>query len=164
MKISIIAAMAPNRVIGRDNELPWHYPEDLRYFKEKTIGKPVIMGRKTYESIGKPLPGRWNVVITRQKGLTIPGVIVTNTIKDGIACVEERAILEDRPVPGEAFIIGGAQLYAEALPIAEKIYLTLIPDKVEGDTFFPEIPKEFREKGRELRGALYFVMYERIAK
>ncbi len=161
MKLSIIAAMAPNRVIGRNNELPWHYPEDLKYFKEKTMGKPILMGRKTFESIGKPLPGRWNIVITRQKGLQIPGVIVANSIKDGIAQVESRSIEEDRPIPGEAFIIGGAELYRETMAIAEKIYLTLIPDQVEGDAFFPEIPNGFKEKFRELRGALYFVIYER---
>ncbi|MEZ9594842.1 type 3 dihydrofolate reductase [Shewanella sp. 10N.261.52.F9] len=129
MKIAMIAAMANNRVIGKDNQMPWHLPEDLRHFKAMTLGKPVVMGRKTYESIGRPLPGRHNIVISRQADLLIDGVTTVTSF--------EAAKL----VAGaceELVVIGGGQLYQMLLPQANILYLTEIALDVEGDTHFPE--------------------------
>ncbi|GIU45729.1 type 3 dihydrofolate reductase [Shewanella algidipiscicola] len=129
MKIAMIAAMANNRVIGKDNQMPWHLPEDLRHFKAMTLGKPVVMGRKTYESIGRPLPGRHNIVISRQAGLTI----------EGVTCVTSfEAALQAAGECDELVVIGGGQLYQALLPRADKLYLTEINLDVEGDTFFPD--------------------------
>ena len=128
MRIAMIAAMANNRVIGTDNQMPWHLPEDLRHFKAMTLGKPVVMGRKTFESIGRPLPGRHNIVITRQLDYAI----------EGVSCVS--SFDEAKKIAGdcdELIVMGGGQLYAEILPFAEVMYLTLIKLDVEGDTFFP---------------------------
>jgi dihydrofolate reductase len=128
MRIAMIAAMANNRVIGKDNQMPWHLPEDLRHFKAMTLGKPVIMGRKTFESIGRPLPGRHNIVITRQRDYSI----------DGVTCVS--SFEEAKKVAGECdelIVMGGGQLYAEVLPLADIMYLTFIKLDIEGDTFFP---------------------------
>ncbi|ABE56200.1 dihydrofolate reductase [Shewanella denitrificans OS217] len=128
MRIAMIAAMANNRVIGKDNQMPWHLPEDLRHFKAMTLGKPVVMGRKTFESIGRPLPGRHNIVITRQLDYAI----------EGVSCVS--SFDEAKKIAGdcdELIVMGGGQLYAEILPFAEVMYLTLIKLDVEGDTFFP---------------------------
>ncbi|MBB1268671.1 type 3 dihydrofolate reductase [Shewanella sp. SR44-3] len=128
MRIALIAAMANNRVIGKDNQMPWHLPEDLRHFKAMTLGKPVVMGRKTFESIGRPLPGRHNIVITRQADYVI----------DGVSCVssfeEAKALAGDCE---ELIVMGGGQLYAEILPMADIMYLTFIKLDIEGDTFFP---------------------------
>ena len=129
MRIAMIAAMAKNRVIGKDNQMPWHLPEDLKHFKAMTMSKPIVMGRKTFESIGRPLPGRHNIVITRQG----------NYQHDGITCVSsfEQAI-EAAGECDELVVMGGGQLYAELLPKADVLYLTEIDLQVEGDTFFPE--------------------------
>ncbi|WP_394131315.1 type 3 dihydrofolate reductase [Shewanella maritima] len=129
MRIAMIAAMANNRVIGKDNKMPWHLPEDLRHFKAMTLAKPVIMGRKTYESIGRPLPGRHNIVITRQAGYQIDGVTVVDSIEAAFALTQDVE---------EVVIIGGGQLYAELLPRADILYLTHIELDVEGDTHFPD--------------------------
>ncbi|SUI79964.1 type 3 dihydrofolate reductase [Shewanella morhuae] len=129
MRIAMIAAMANNRVIGKNNKMPWHLPEDLRHFKAMTLGKPVVMGRKTFESIGRPLPGRHNIVISRQTDLVIAGVTCVmsfNAAKRMAGDCEELVI------------IGGGQLYAELLPDADTLYLTHINLDVEGDTFFPK--------------------------
>ncbi|MCG9695811.1 type 3 dihydrofolate reductase [Shewanella sp. Isolate11] len=128
MKIAMIAAMANKRVIGKDNQMPWHLPEDLRHFKAMTLGKPVVMGRKTFESIGKPLPGRHNIVISRQADLTIEGVSCVTSFDEAIALVGEC---------DELVIIGGGQLYQALLPRADKLYITEIDLDVEGDTYFP---------------------------
>ncbi|WP_445946710.1 type 3 dihydrofolate reductase [Shewanella sp.] len=128
MRIALIAAMANNRVIGKDNQMPWHLPEDLRHFKAMTLGKPVVMGRKTFESIGRPLPGRHNIVITRQADYVI----------DGVSCVS--SFEEAKALAGnceELIVMGGGQLYAEILPMADIMYLTFIKLDIEGDTFFP---------------------------
>jgi dihydrofolate reductase len=126
--ISIIAAMATNRVIGAANRLPWHLPNDLRHFRLTTTGHAVIMGRKNYESIGKPLPGRTNIVVTRNPRFTAPGCLVAHSLAEAIAA----AGADD-----EVFVIGGAQLYAQALPLARRMYLTLVHADVAGDTHFP---------------------------
>ena len=137
MHISLIAAMARHRVIGKDNGLPWRLPADLKHFKTVTLGKPVIMGRKTFESIGKPLPGRTNIVVTRDPAFAAEGCDIAHSLDAAIAAAGD--------VP-EAMIIGGANLYAQALPRATRLYLTLIDVEVEGDAWFPDYNKdEWRE-------------------
>lgn len=128
MKIAMIAAMANNRVIGLDNKMPWHLPEDLKHFKAMTLGKPIVMGRKTYESIGRPLPGRKNIVISRQADLLIDGVTVVTSFEQAKMAAGDCA---------ELIIMGGGQLYKMLLPQADKLYLTQIDVEVDGDTHFP---------------------------
>lgn len=125
----MIAAMANNRVIGKDNKMPWHLPEDLRHFKALTLGKPVVMGRKTYESIGRPLPGRHNIVISRQADLSIEGVTTVTSFEDAKIAAGDCE---------ELIIMGGGQLYAELLEKSDILYLTEISLDVEGDTYFPD--------------------------
>lgn len=127
--ISLIFAMGNNKAIGYKNQMPWHLPADLAFFKKITMGKPVIMGRKTFESLGRPLPGRTNVVITRNKELTHDGCVIV----DSIDSAKEFAKYQD------CFIIGGAEIYAAFLQIADRMYITEINDDFEADTFFPEI-------------------------
>ncbi|MCP5144719.1 MAG: dihydrofolate reductase [Gammaproteobacteria bacterium] len=130
-EIVLAVAMTPQRVIGVDGNLPWHLGDDLRHFKALTMGKPVIMGRKTFESIGRPLPGRRNVVVTRNRGFVPPeGVWVAHSYEEAIELVS------DAP---EVHVIGGGELYAMALPTANRIELTLVHADVAGDTRFPEI-------------------------
>lgn len=130
MLISLIVAMAKNRVIGRGNQMPWHLPADLRHFKSVTLGKPVIMGRKTFESIGRPLPGRRNVVISRNANWQADGVESVNSLDAALALVQDA---------DEVMIIGGGQLYREALPLAQRLYLTHIELPVsDADTWFPD--------------------------
>ncbi len=140
MIISLIAAMAENRVIGRDNTIPWHLPEDLKRFREITMGHPVIMGRKTFESIGKPLPGRKNIIITRIPDYRPQGCIVAHSLPDALG---------QCPDSDEVFICGGGEIFQEALPFANRIYLTVIHEEFEGDTYFPVIPEGFAEVSRE---------------
>ncbi|MCL1141915.1 type 3 dihydrofolate reductase [Shewanella gaetbuli] len=129
MRIAMIAAMANNRVIGKDNQMPWHLPEDLKHFKAMTLSKPVVMGRKTFESIGRPLPGRHNIVITRQ----------TDYSPEGVTCVANFELaVEAAGECEELVVIGGGQLYAQLLPKADVLYLTHIDLDVDGDTYFPE--------------------------
>jgi dihydrofolate reductase len=135
LPLALIAAMAQNRVIGRDNQLPWRLPEDLRHFKAKTLGKPVIMGRKTWDSLGRPLPGRLNIVVSRQADLRLDGAEVFPALD--VALERADAWAREQGVD-ELMLIGGAQLYAQALPIADRIYLTRIGLKPEGDAWFPE--------------------------
>lgn len=130
MLISLIVAMAENRVIGRGNQMPWHLPADLRHFKSVTLGKPVIMGRKTFESIGRPLPGRRNVVISRNLDWCAEGVESVSSLDAALALVQDA---------DEVMIIGGGQLYREALPLAQRLYLTHIKLSVtDADTWFPD--------------------------
>jgi len=128
MRIAMIAAMANNRVIGKDNKMPWHLPEDLRHFKAMTLSKPVVMGRKTFESIGRPLPGRHNIVISRNSQLSIDGVTCVQSFDDAVAAAGNC---------DEIVVIGGGQLYQQLLPKADILYLTLIDLDVDGDTLFP---------------------------
>ena len=128
MRIAMIAAMANNRVIGKDNKMPWHLPEDLRHFKAMTLSKPIVMGRKTYESIGRPLPGRHNIVISRNNQLSIEGVTCVKSFDEAITAAGDCE---------EMVVIGGGQLYQQLLPQADVLYLTLIDVDVEGDTVFP---------------------------
>ncbi|MCF7503895.1 MULTISPECIES: type 3 dihydrofolate reductase [Vibrio] len=129
MIISMIAAMADNRVIGKDNQMPWHLPADFAWFKRSTMGKPVVMGRKTYDSIGRPLPGRLNVVISRDESLEIEGVTTVTSIEKALELVSD---------VDEVMIIGGGSIYESCLPKADKLYLTYIDFAVDGDTQFPE--------------------------
>ena len=130
MKISMIAAMAHDRVIGKDNQMPWHLPADLAHFKRVTLGKPVLMGRKAFESIGRPLPGRRNLVISRNPGYQAEGIEVLGSVEAALALLAGSAV-------EELMVIGGGHLYAEMLPSADRLYLTQIDLAVEGDTRFP---------------------------
>ena len=162
MKLSVIVAMAANRVIGHENRLPWHLPADLQHFKATTLGKPVLMGRKTWESIGRPLPGRTNIVITRDTAYTAEGCVVAHSLGEAIQAAGEAE---------EIMIIGGAELYRQALPQTDRLYLTLVHGDFEGDTRFPEWQQdEWRETARIDHGAddknphaYSFITLERIA-
>ena len=129
MSIHLIAAVARNRVIGRDGGLPWHIPADLKHFKQLTTGHTVVMGRRTYDSIGKPLPNRRNIVVSRSMGAPPPGVEIARSLDAALALASG----------DECFIIGGAQLYEEALPRAQWLHLTRVEAEVEGDVRFPEV-------------------------
>ncbi len=136
MIVSMIAAMADNRIIGKDNQMPWHLPADFVWFKRCTMGKPVVMGRKTYESIGRPLPGRQNIVISRDDTLIIEGVATVTSIEQALEIAGD---------VDEVMIIGGGAIYAACLPIASKLYVTHIEATIEGDTQFPDWGEEFKE-------------------
>ncbi|WP_342328753.1 dihydrofolate reductase [Pedobacter sp. FW305-3-2-15-E-R2A2] len=130
MILSIVVAIAENNAIGKDNQLLWHLPADLKHFKDITSGHTIIMGRKTYDSIGRPLPNRRNIVITRNAELNLPGTEVTNSLEEALRlCAAEE----------EVFIIGGAELYKHALEATDRIYLTRVHHTYDADTFFPEI-------------------------
>lgn len=160
-RISLIAALAKNRVIGIENRLPWKLSDDLKYFKALTLGHHILMGRKTYESIGRPLPGRTTVIITRG-GFDAPeGCVVAHSIPEAIAACQGDE---------EIFFVGGAELYRQALPIVNRLYLTEIQAEVEGDAWFPEYNRDdWKETSRDRRkdeasGLHYhFVVYDRIA-
>lgn len=139
--ISLVVAMSTNRVIGINNTLPWHLPADLKHFKSLTMGHHIIMGRKTYESIGKPLPGRTSVVITRNSDNKMPGVVVANSLQSALAaCGNDE----------EIFVIGGAELYRQAIDVADRIYLTQIDAFISGDTYFAELdPAVWQETARD---------------
>ncbi len=137
MIISFIVAASTNNVIGKNNQLPWSLPNDMKFFKNTTWAMPVLMGRKSFESLGKPLPGRLNVVITRQNDWKPEGTTVVHSVADAIKV----AVAADY---NEAFIIGGGEIFKEAMPVADKIYLTRVDVTLEGDAFFPEMnPKEW---------------------
>ena len=142
-KLSIIVAMAKNRTIGVNNTLPWRCPEDLKHFKALTMGHHMIMGRKTFDSIGKPLPGRTTVVVTRDTKLKIEGCLVAHSLPDAIkACAHDDQI----------FIVGGADIYAQSLPLADTLYITEIQQDVAGDAHFPEFDTSvWQETAREVR-------------
>lgn len=126
--VSLVVAMDRNRLIGRDNGLPWHLPADLKHFKAVTLGKPVVMGRKTHESIGRPLPGRRNIVISRDPGYQAPGCEVFTGLKAALAALTDTE---------EVAVIGGTQIFTQVLPVANKMHLTVIDDAFEGDAWFP---------------------------
>ncbi len=128
--ISLLVAHDENRVIGADNAMPWHIPEELQYFKEKTMGKGIIMGRKTFESIGRPLKGRLNLILTRNPDYSAEGTVAVNTLEEAIFRAESYA--------DEVMIIGGAQIFEKAMPYADRLYVTVIEHSFEGDTFFPD--------------------------
>ncbi len=149
MRLSLIWAMTRNRVIGRNNALPWRLPDEMRHFMRTTIGKPVIMGRRQFESMGKPLPKRENIVLSRNSGFSPDGTVVVSTLNDAIN--RARNVCGDS---GEAMVIGGAQIYALALPRADRLYCTLIDAELDGDTWFPEFDESrWREVSRETHDA-----------
>ena len=148
MKLSLIVAVSRNGVIGVDNKLPWHLPEDLKYFKSVTMGKPLVMGRKTYDSIGRPLPGRTNIVVTRDPKWQAAGVEVAQSLEAALevgrnACVKVGA--------DEIMVIGGEQIYRMTLPAADRLYLTQVDADVEGDAFFPDVDfSEWKQVAEQL--------------
>lgn len=147
MRLALIWAMSRNRTIGRNNALPWHLPEDLKYFKRVTMGKPIIMGRKTWESIGRPLPGRTNIVITRDESFSAPGIKVVHSLNDALSVAESVGVIDGAD---EVVVIGGAQIYALTLPNADRLYLTQVHAEVEGDAHFPMFDlTQWHELGRE---------------
>ena len=156
--VSVIAAVADNNAIGLDNGLPWHLPEDLKHFRSLTMGHHIIMGRKTYESLGRLLPGRTTVIVTRQTDYCVAGALVAGSLEEAISlCAND----------DEVFVIGGAELYKLALPVADKLYLTEVSGEFAADTFFPEYDKAaWREVAHERLVsesglAFSFVVYER---
>lgn len=163
MKLSLIVAVAENDVIGGGNSLLWKLPADMRHFRELTTGHPVIMGRKTFDSIGHPLPKRQNIVVTRQKGLSLPHCNVVASLDDAVTLARGSGA-------EEAFVIGGGQIYLESLPLADRIYFTRVHASFEGDVFFPKLSfQEWRETSRERREpdgensyAYTFLVYDRI--
>jgi dihydrofolate reductase len=161
--ISLIAAVSENGVIGAQNRLPWHLPDDLRHFRAITTGHTVITGRRNYDSIGKPLPNRRNIVITHQRGYEAPGCLVAHSLEEALALASGES---------EVFVIGGAQLYAQALPLAARLYLTEVHATVTGDTYFPTLERDnWQETAREPHAAderhahaFSFVVLERKRK
>lgn len=146
MIFSAIAALTRNRVIGQGNGLPWRLPGDLKFFKATTLGKPVVMGRKTFQSIGRPLPGRPNIVVTRDPGFVAEGVHIARDIDTAL---DLAATLARASGAEEVMVIGGAEIYAQALPRLDRLYLTRIDAELEGDAHFPEIePRAWREAAR----------------
>ncbi|MCJ8169611.1 dihydrofolate reductase [Atopomonas sediminilitoris] len=161
--LAMIAALGENQVIGVDNQLPWHLPEDLQHFKRMTLGKPVIMGRKTWDSIGRPLPGRLNIVISRQADLHLSGAEVFTDLPAALRRARDWAQLEQAE---EIMLIGGAQLYRQALPLAERLYLTRVALAPEGDAFFPALDARWRctsaveHPARETKPAFAFEVWQ----
>lgn len=170
VKLSLIVALAQNHVIGIDNKLPWYLPNDLKYFKQVTMGKTIIMGRKTYESIGKPLPGRTNIIITRQADYRPPNandsVRVVASLEAAKELAASLALINGQ---NEALIIGGAEIYTQALPLVDRMYLTEVHADVGGDAYFPAFDRSqwqavAREDFSAEGGNPYdysFVVYER---
>lgn len=161
MSISLIVAMSRNHTIGINNTLPWRCPEDLKHFKALTMGHHMIMGRKTFDSIGKPLPGRTTVIVTRNLALKVEGCLIAHSLQQAIAACRNDS---------EVFVVGGAELYAQALPLVDKLYITEIQQDVEGDAHFPELnkndwilaSKEVRTQETPQILEYHFVGYHRI--
>jgi dihydrofolate reductase len=155
--LTLVAAMGANRVIGRDGDMPWHFSEDLKHFKRTTIGGVMIMGRKTFDSIGRPLPGRRSIVVTRSSDWSHDGVEVAHSLDEALTLAGSGAPL---------FVVGGGEIYGQALPLATRLVLTEIDDAPDGDTFFPDWSRdEWTEKSRtvgETSPELSFVTWERI--
>lgn len=164
--IVLVVAVAENGVIGRANKLPWRIKSDLQYFRSVTIGRPVVMGRKTYESIGRPLPQRTNIVVTRDPCYTAPGIVVVTDIPKALDLAREEAV---RTNAGSIAVIGGTEIFRQTLPFANRLVVTEVHAKPEGDTYFPEIdPKLWREierrpqpQGPDDEYGFSFVTYQR---
>lgn len=166
MIVSLIAAVSKNRVIGKNNDLPWHLPDDMKYFMQTTKGHHTIMGRKNYDSIPekfRPLPNRTNIIVTRQEGFKAPGCLVVNSLEKGMEIARENG-------EEEVFIIGGADIYQLGMPYADRLYLTEIDAVIEGDTYFPAVDqKQWNEKSRRTHAAddrhlhrFDFVVYNKV--
>lgn len=148
MTVTIIAALAENRVIGREGALPWHLPADLAHFRAVTSGHPLIVGRRTWESIGRPLPGRTLIVVSRQPGYRADGCLVAGDLESALQ------LAAAAPGGDEVFVAGGAELYRQALPLADRLLLTLVPGSPAGDRFFPQLPADFQLlRSTPLKGA-----------
>lgn len=166
VRLALMAAKAENNTIGRNNKLPWYLPNDLKYFKKITFGKPVIMGRKTWESLKGPLPGRTNIVVTRNPDYRAEGAKVVHDLDEAMELAQHISVIDGIE---EVVIMGGAGLYEEGLKKADRLYLTEVHAEVEGDAFFPEMdPRQWREVAREDFKAqppneydYSFVVYER---
>lgn len=167
LPLSLIAALAENRVIGIDNSMPWHLPGDFKYFKATTLGKPIIMGRKTWDSLGRPLPGRLNLVVSRQPGLVLEGAEVFGSLDEAIVRAEQWALEHG---VDELMLIGGAQLYGQALErgLADRLYLTRVELSPVGDAWFPEVDAQQWARtstqanaAEEGRPAYHFEVWER---
>jgi dihydrofolate reductase len=169
LTVVLVAAVAENGVIGRDNALPWRLKSDMRRFRVRTWGKPVVMGRKTFQSVGKPLPGRTNIVVSRGSDFSAPGVVVAPDLRAALETARGDAL---RRGADEIVVIGGAEIYAQTLPIAGRLDLTLVKARPEGNTRFPPFdPQAWRETERSEHTAgpddaadFAFVTYERIAR
>ena len=148
MKMSLIVAVSRNGVIGLNNQLPWRLPDDLQYFKSVTMGKPLVMGRKTYDSIGRPLPGRTNIVITRDASWSAPGVNVATTLDEALLLARKACL--DSGVD-EVMVIGGEQIYRMTITVADRLYVTEVDAEIAGDAFFPTIdPQQWQRNRVEL--------------
>jgi dihydrofolate reductase len=166
IRISIVVAAAENHVIGRDGEMPWRLSTDLKRFKSLTLGKPMIMGRKTYQAIGKALPGRTTIVISRDKTWQAEGCVAVQTLDSALSVAREVAIAAGE---GEICIVGGGEIYRQSIDMADTIYFTQVHATPEGDTTFPEIdPAKWREKDREFiqesehdTAATTYIVYQR---
>jgi dihydrofolate reductase len=164
MTITLVAAMGANRVIGLDGDMPWHFPEDLAHFKRTTMGGAMVMGRKTFDAIGRPLPGRRTIVVTRSSEWAHDGVDVAHSLAEAI---DMASAADDAAEDGaaEVFVVGGGDIYAQALPLADRLVLTEIDESPEGDTFFPEWSRnDWTETARERVGELAFVTWERARR
>jgi dihydrofolate reductase len=139
MKMSLIVAVSRNGVIWVDNKLPWHLPDDLQYFKSVTMGKPLIMGRKTYDSIGRPLPGRTNIVLTRDASWSAPGIEVATTLDDALSLARKACTNSGAD---EVMVIGGEQIYRMTMTVADRLYVTEVDADIAGDAFFPAIDSQ----------------------
>lgn len=165
--VAMIVAMAQNRVIGVEGQLPWYLPEDLKFFKRMTQAKPLVMGRKTFASIGKPLPNRLNIVVTRDTDWSHPGVRVCHCLQDALALADQQATIE---AAEEVMVMGGGDIYTQALDVAQRLYITEVKVEVEGDTRFPELADSQWQEKQRVAGAPQpgqpdydFVIYERCA-
>jgi dihydrofolate reductase len=146
-RLSILVAMAQNRVIGKGNALPWRLPSDLKRFKALTMGHPIVMGRKTYESIGKPLPGRTCIIVTRQSGYEVEGAIVVDSVAEALGACYKKTTSDTE---AESFIIGGTEIFRQTLPLCDRLYITEIQRDFDGDVLFPVFNHdEWREISRE---------------
>jgi dihydrofolate reductase len=155
MTITVLAAVGANLVIGRDGNMPWHLPEDLAHFKATTMGHTMVMGRKTYDTIGRALPGRRTIVITRQLGWHAPSVEVAHSLPEALALAG----------PADVFVVGGSDVYRQAIPFADQMLLTEIDQSPEGDAFFPAFSTEdWLETSRETHDGFAFVTYERTLR
>ncbi|EPJ48023.1 MAG: dihydrofolate reductase [Osedax symbiont Rs2] len=167
MKLAMIVAQSKNRVIGKDNDLPWKLPNDLQYFKSVTMGRPIIMGRNTYESIGRALPGRTNIVITSNIDYSAQGIEVVHSLEQAVELAQSICLTDE---VAEAMIIGGAQIYQQALPMADTLYITEVDAQIEGDAFFPVLDySQFNERQRQDYAsddsnpyAYSFVVYDKL--
>ena len=146
--LSMIVATADNNIIGKDNDMPWHLPADLAYFKKVTLGKPIIMGRKTYESIGRPLPGRRNIVISRNTDFKAEGIDTVSSVEQAIALVDGSDGSEGVE---EIMVIGGGAIYKHCLPAANRLYITHIRAAIDGDTQFPDYDASWKKVSSEVR-------------